>query len=255
MPIPLSIEDGVAVLRLELGRGNAIDDALIAALHGALDEVQRSDARAAVLTGKGRVFSGGLDLATLAGFDRPAMERFLDAFEAMFQRVLAFDRPIVAAINGHALAGGCILAMACDLRVMADGPYQIGANEVQLGLPFPPVVFAIARHATPAAARSLALVQGKRFSPAEAHRFGLVHRLAPDGGAVPVALEEARLYAAGGPDAVRAVKADLTSRVLAKIPADGAAWRRRFVDAWFGAEAQARIAAVREQIASKPRTT
>lgn len=138
MPIPITFhEGGVAVLALELGRGNAIDHAFVDALHGALNAVLQSDARAAVITGKGRVFCGGLDSVTLHGFDRPAMERFVDAFEGMFRRVLAFERPLVAAVNGHALAGGAILAMACDLRVMTDGPLQLGVNEVQLGIPFP----------------------------------------------------------------------------------------------------------------------
>jgi enoyl-CoA hydratase len=182
------------------------------------------------------------------------MERFLDAFETMFQRVFSFPLPLVAAVNGHALAGGCILAMACDVRVMADGPFQIGVNEVQLGIPFPPAVFEIARHATPAQARSAVLAQGKRFSPAEAHRIGLVQRLAGEGGALAEAAEEARSFATAGPDAVRAVKADLVSRVLGKLAQSAptrAARTQRFLDAWFGPEAQARIGALREELLAK----
>ena len=145
MPIPITEDAGVAVLSLELGRGNAIDHPFIEEMHRALDAVEKSDARAAVITGKGRVFCGGLDLLTIHAFDRPALERFVDAFEGMFRRVFAFDRPLVAAVNGHALAGGAILAMACDLRVMADGPFQIGVNEVRLGIPFPAAAFEIVR--------------------------------------------------------------------------------------------------------------
>lgn len=252
MPIPLTLDDGVAVLRLELGRGNAIDPAFIAALHAALDEVEQTDARAVVLTGKGRVFCGGLDLVTLGGFDAPAMERFIEAFEGMYRRVFSFPRPLVAAVNGHALAGGCVLAMACDARVMADGPYQIGLNETQLGIPFPPVVLEIARHATPAHVASLVLVQGRRMSPAEAHRFGVVHRLASDADVLPAAIEEAKLYAAAGREAVSLVKADLVTRVLAKVAPIDAGRKRRFLDAWFGPDAQARIGALRASLTAKP---
>ena len=251
MPIPVTLDQGVALLRLELGRGNAIDFAFVDALHAALDEVERSDARAVVVTGQGRVFCGGLDLLTAHAFDRPTLERFVLAFDGLFRRLFALPLPSVAAVNGHALAGGCILAMACDLRVMAEGSYQIGVNEVQLGIPFPAATFEIARRATPAAARTAVLLQGRRFSPAEAHRIGLVHRLAPDGEALAAAREEAVLLAAAGPDAVRAVKADLIAPTQARIDASFAARTARFVDAWFSAEAQARIGALRDALAAK----
>ncbi len=253
MPIPIRFEDEVAVLSLELGRGNAIDHAFIDAVHGALDAVLRSEARAAVITGQGRVFCGGLDLVTLHGFDRPGIERFVDAFEGMFRRVYAFERPLVAAVNGHALAGGAILAMACDLRVMADGPFQIGVNEVRLGIPFPAAAFEIVRQATPGPARRAVMLQGKRLSPGEARAAGIVQRLAGDQGVVADAVEEARAFAAGGATAVRAVKADLTAPVLARIDATAAARRARFVEAWFGAEARARVTALRDELAAKQR--
>ncbi len=211
---------------LELGRGNAINPAFVAALHGALDDVEQTDARAVVLTGTGRVFCGGLDLPALHALDRPAAEAFFDSFDGLFRRVFAFERPVVAAVNGHALAGGCILAMACDLRVMVDGPFFIGLNEVQLGIPFPGATFEIAsaRHAPPRRATAV-LLPGRRFSPAEAHAIGLVHRLAGERGAVAEAIDEAQLFASAGPAAVRAVKADLVAPVLARIEATHAARR------------------------------
>ena len=252
MPIPVTLDQGVALVRLENGRGNAIDFAIVDALHAAIDEVERTDARSVVVTAQGRVFCGGLDLLTAHAFDRPTLERFVLAFDGLFRRVFTSARPVVAAVNGHALAGGCILAMACDLRVISDGPYQIGVNEVQLGIPFPPATFEIARRATPAPARTAVLLQGKRLSPAEAHRAGLVHRLAPDGEAVAAAREEAALLASAGPDAVRAVKADLIAPALARIDASFAGPGRRASSMlWFSPEAQARIGALRDALAAK----
>ncbi len=253
MPIPFTLDDGVALLSIELGRGNAIDPAFVPALHDALDEAARSDARAVVLTGRGRVFCGGLDLVTLYGFDRPAMDGFLAAFDDLCRRLLAFERPTVAAVNGHALAGGCILAMACDRRVMAAGPYQIGVNEVQLGIPFPAAAYEIVRRATPAGARSRVILQGARLSPEEAVAEGLIHRLAGEQGAVAAALEEARAFAAAGAEAVRALKADLVAPVLARIDATAEAKRARFLDHWFSAEARGRIGALRDGLAAKQR--
>ncbi len=253
MPIHTTVDvaTGVALLSLELGRGNAINPAFIDALHAALDDVEQTDARAVVLTGTGRVFCGGLDLPALHALDRPSAEAFFDSFDGLFRRVFAFARPVVAAVNGHALAGGCILAMACDLRVMADGPFFIGLNEVQLGIPFPGATFEIARRATPPAARTAVLLQGRRFSSAAAHAIGLVHRLAGERGAVAEAMDEALLFASAGPAAVRAVKADLVAPVLARIEATHAARKARFVEAWFGADAQGRLAALRDALAAK----
>jgi enoyl-CoA hydratase len=252
MPISCTVDAGVALLRLELGRGNAIDPPFLDALHAALDEAVRADARAVVLTGQGRVFCGGLDLVTLFAFDRPTMERFLVAFDALFRRLYAFERPTVAAVNGHALAGGCILAMACDRRIMADGAFQIGVNEVQLGIPFPASAYEIVRKATPVRSRSAVLLQGARFSPAEAFAAGLVHRLAAD--AVAEALTEARAFAAAGAAAVRAVKEDLTAPVVAKIDATADAKRTRFLDHWFSAEARTRIGALHAALVSKQKS-
>ena len=251
MPIVRTLDDGVAVLSLELGRGNAIDHTFIDAIGTALDETLRTQARAVVLTGRGKVFCGGLDVLAICDYDRPTLELFLDAFEGMFRRVLAFKLPVVAAINGHALAGGCLLAMAADYRIMAPGAFQIGVNEVMLGIPFPAVAFELARRVTPDLAASTVLMQGRRFSPEEAVAAGLVHRLAGDRGVVAEAVEEARRFAAGGPDAVADTKADLVAPVLARIEATRAAKRERFVTRWFAPDAQTRIRALRDQLSRR----
>src|SRR5262245_52625977 len=105
MPIIKTLEDGIALLSMELGRGNAIDDAFIAALHGALDSVAGPEVKAVVLTGQGRMFSAGLNLPAVYDLDRAGAARFMDAFDGVFERLFCFPKPVVAAINGHALAG------------------------------------------------------------------------------------------------------------------------------------------------------
>jgi enoyl-CoA hydratase len=248
MPITRTIDEGVTVLSLELGRGNAIDQAFIDALSAALDETERGGARAVVLTGQGRVFCGGLDLVTIYDFDRETMGRFVDAFEGLFQRVLSFPQPVVAAVNGHALAGGCILAMASDYRLMQPGPFQIGVNEVAIGIPFPAAAFEIARRATPEAAAARVILEGARLSPEEAVAAGIVHRLAGEQGVLADAVAAAQRFAAGGLEAVRYTKADLIAPVLSRIAASRAARRERFLDVWFSKEARSRIGALRESL-------
>jgi enoyl-CoA hydratase len=251
MPITRTLHDGVALLSLELGQGNAINPAFIAALNDALDGVSAPEVRAVVVTGQGRAFSGGLDLVTLSAMDRAAITAFVDAFDDLFLRVLTLPKPVVAAVNGHAVAGGCILAMSADLRIMAPGPYAIGIHEVLLGIPFPAGALEIARHALPRAAWAEAFLGGKRFTPEEAVAAGLVHRLASERGVVADASDAARALTGGSAEAIAAIKAALLAPVIARVEADRSASRARFVDAWLGAEAQARIGKVRDELLAR----
>src|SRR5438477_10858113 len=108
----------VALLRLESGKVNAINPAFVEALDGLLGQL--GDARAVVLVGQGNTFSAGLDLPALVGLDLPVMRGFMDRFDKLMLRLFELPLPVVAAINGHAIAGGCVLALQADVRIAAD---------------------------------------------------------------------------------------------------------------------------------------
>src|SRR5262245_6657115 len=124
-------EDGVAVLRLAHGRANAMDAELCDALTEAM--AQAASARAVVLTGTGGIFSAGVDLKRLLGGGRAYLDAFLPSWSRMFERVFFHPAPVVAAVNGHAIAGGCVLAAAADRRVMASDAGRIGVTELLVG--------------------------------------------------------------------------------------------------------------------------
>lgn len=135
-------EDGdVAVVRIEHGRVNALDLELLDALTAT---VTASD-RALVLTGTGSAFSAGVDLRRILDGGPRYTEDFLAALTRMFRAVFDHPRPTVAAVNGHAIAGGCVLALACDARLMSGG--RIGLSELAVGVPFPVAALEIVRHA------------------------------------------------------------------------------------------------------------
>ncbi|MGH3759273.1 enoyl-CoA hydratase/isomerase family protein [Actinophytocola sp.] len=162
-------EAGIAVLRLNHGPVNALDLELLAALPGALADV--AGAPAVVLTGAGRCFSAGVDLKRIVDGGPAYVAEFLPALSTAALALFDHPRPTVAAVNGHALAGGCVLAAACDVRLMSAG--TIGLTELAAGVPFPTVPLEIMRHAAGPVADRLVLT-ADTVDPAAAHAAGLV---------------------------------------------------------------------------------
>ena len=241
MPVHASLHGEIEVLSIEHGKVQAIDAAFIDVFEAALDGAARSPSRAVVLTGAGKVFSAGLDLIWTAAQDRAGMEKFVDAFDAMFEKVFFFPKPIVAAINGPAFAGGAVLALACDARVFAAAqPFAL--NEVKLGIPFPAAAFEISRQALPRIAWEEAMIAGATF-PAERCRDLGLGKVTNREGVVVEAIAVAKHLAAGSASAIAAVKADLAAPVKERIGRDRAGRRARFLDHWFAPETRRLIEA------------
>ncbi len=129
--------DGIRVLRLAHGKVSALDielgEAFIAELKAAAD----AGVHALVITGTGSAFSAGVDLFRVIKDGPEYGRRFLPVLDTMLRDTLTFPKPVVAAVNGHAIAGGCILVACCDRRIMADGSGRIGIPELAVGVPFP----------------------------------------------------------------------------------------------------------------------
>lgn len=168
----LDIEDhdGVTVVRLRRGKVNALDLELVRAITAAVKDVEPG--RALVITGAGSAFSAGVDLRRLAGGGPEYAREFLPALSGMFLAIFDHPGPALAAVNGHAIAGGCVIAAACDVRVMATG--TIGLTEVSAGVPFPPAALEIMRHATGSALGELVLT-AVPLDAAAARSVGLIH--------------------------------------------------------------------------------
>ena len=141
--------NGVAVLTMEHGKANAVDEVLFTDLNRALDDVEASSARAVVLTGTGSMFSAGVNLFRVLEGGVPYLEAFMPLLSASIRRLFNHPLPMVAAVNGHALAGGCILAAACDRRVMNFEQGKIGVTELAVGVPFPAAALEAVRFLLP----------------------------------------------------------------------------------------------------------
>ncbi|MBV9947010.1 MAG: enoyl-CoA hydratase/isomerase family protein, partial [Myxococcales bacterium] len=190
-------------------------------------------------------FSAGLHLKEVAALGENDAESFLRLLEECMSALYLYPGPTAAAVNGHAVAGGCVLALCCDHRVATSAPaVKIGVNEVAIGLRFPPRVLAIVRSRVPRGHRERVLLGGELFAPAEARELGLVDEV----GADPSALARRRLehLASHPPDAYARTKRDLRGATPEDLASDAALerWLAESLPGWTSSEMKARIARV-----------
>jgi enoyl-CoA hydratase len=241
----------VGVLTMAHGKANAMDLDFCAAFTARLEECRGTDVSSLVITGQGRIFSAGVDLLRVVDGGADYVRAFLPALSDLLEALFSFEKPVVAAINGHAIAGGCILACAADRRFIANTA-TIGVPELLVGVPFPAVAFEILRFA--ASPRHLQpLVYGGAALAAEA---AVAQGLA-DAAVEPVALPR---------------RAQSTGEALGAIPAAAFAMMKRqlrepalqrirdaaprvdpaVIDAWASAETLRSIRAYVERTFKKP---
>jgi enoyl-CoA hydratase len=228
----------VRVLALSSGRVNALDVELLEELTAAIRELQGSGAGALVVTGAGRVFSAGVDLNRVLQGGPDYIDRLIPAISEMAIAVFGYPGPTVAAINGAAIAGGCVLACACDRRLMSSDA-QIGASEVRVGVPFPAAALEVARYACGNHAEEV-LLGGRVYRGADAIASGLVHRIVADD-LIGAAVAEASDLGEISVDAYRHTKAQLRAPSLERIGEAGGI-DREVRQLWGADETRQRIA-------------
>lgn len=198
----------VAVVRFDRPPANAIDLDTAEALLAAVEVASRSSA--AVIVGRERFFSAGVDLRAVPTYGRDQQLRMVALIDELIGRLHAFERPLVGAVNGHALGGGLIVALCCDWRVGTDDPgARFGLPEVQVGIPFPPEPMRVVRtELSRSAARRLAL-RATPIGAAEALALGVLDELQPPERVLDRALEVARELGALPAEAFRRTKREL----------------------------------------------
>jgi enoyl-CoA hydratase len=228
----------VQVLTLSSGRVNAQDVELLDELTEAVREQQRSGEGPLVITGAGRAFSAGVDLNRVVDGRADYTDRLIPALSNAFNALFEFPRPTVAAINGAAIAGGCVLACACDRRLISPDA-QIGATEVRVGVPFPAAALEVARYACGNHAEDV-LLGGRLYRGADAIASGLAHRVIADD-LIEAAVAEASDLGEIPVDAYRHTKAQLRAPTLARI-SEGGGIDREVRELWSAEATRQRIA-------------
>jgi enoyl-CoA hydratase len=240
------------ILRLDKARGNAIDNGFVAEMAHAVATLRKDDAARGILLASAhpKLFCPGLDLVSLVDLDRPALDGFMQAFSEMAIALYGLPKPVVAALSGHAVAGGCVLALTADHRILRRGA-QIGLNEVKVGVPLPWSVALLLRASVPPPSLSRVALLGSNFTDEEAVGLGLVHEVRHAEGFEAACLARLEEFAEKDPRAVGATKSYLRASVLAEMRSQEDARRCDFLDAWFSAEGQARIRAIVASLAKK----
>lgn len=200
---------------------NAISTEMIADIFSALDTIERSHARVVILTGAGKAFCAGMDLALLAEIANNSPEQNMEdsrRMARMFRRVWSYSKPMIAAVNGVALAGGCGLATLCDFT-LAVPEAKFGYTEVKLG--FLPAIVSVflTRQIGEKRARDL-LLTGRLLEASEAREIGLVTEIVPPERLLERARELADLLIAASPSSLTRAKRLLTSAAASSIDAD-----------------------------------
>ena len=242
-------EGHVTVLQLNHGKASALDLELLDAADAELRRAER-DSPAVVLTGTGAIFSAGVDLFRVLEEGEGYLRRFLPALARVCERLVSFPRPLVAAINGHALAGGWVFACACDYRVMAAGNGRLGVPELQVGVAFPPIALETVRQRTPAHLVDCMIFAGRTFTAEEAEHERLVEEVVPAGVLLSRAVQVAESMARIPPEAFRLTKEQLRRPTLERAAAAAAVGAE--VEAqWISPEATAAIRDYMERLAAK----
>jgi enoyl-CoA hydratase/carnithine racemase len=238
-------------IRLARPPANALDGTMLRTLIAVLTRACDEGRRAVVISGLPGMFSGGLDVPALMGLDRAQMMDFWDAFFGVQRRLASLPIPVAAAITGHSPAGGAVLAAYCDYRVMADGKYRIGVNEVQVGLFAGPIIFGVIRRLVGPRQAERLLAGGLLMSPPEALAVGLIDRLLPDAEVIPAAIEWARSMTSLPPKAMSAMRALARTDLGALVGNLGPKDYEAMNDAWFSEETQVTMRKLVERLKKK----
>ena len=231
----------IAVLGMRHGKVNALDIELCEHITRRLEELGTSSVQAVVLTGQAGIFSAGVDLLRALEGDAGYLRDFLPVLRKLFDVVFFYPKPVVAAINGHAIAGGCVLACAADQRLMARGSGRIGVTELLVGLPFPAIALEIMRFTVvPAYFREVIFGGGRHPAEAAATR-GLIDAVVEPETLLASAVDAAQALASLAPAAFALTKSQARQPVLDQLQKYALAFDAAVDEIWLAPETASRI--------------
>ncbi|HEX9949756.1 MAG TPA: enoyl-CoA hydratase-related protein [Thermodesulfobacteriota bacterium] len=189
--ISYAIENNRAVITMDDGKANAMDFDYFEEMNKALAEVESAGSKAVIIKGRQGFFSGGLDVKLIATLAPTDLDRLAETFARTMLRVFLYPIPTVAVCTGHAIAGGAMLAFACDRRYVIEGNYRIQMNELVIGIPLPSWMLLIGKSAIPVGVQTEVLLHAKAYTPKEVCDAGIFHGLIDSGADIDASLNNA----------------------------------------------------------------
>ncbi len=249
----LTITDHGAVREIQIDRApvNALNPELVTELTAAL-KTAATEAGAVVLSGRDGMFSAGLDVPTLLTLDEPAMSDFWGSFSGLLETVALMPIPTAAAITGHSPAGGAVISLFCDTRIMADGRYKIGLNETQVGLMLPPFIHQALVRLVGAHKAERLIVSGALVNPQQALALGLVDEVVEGTEeTVEAAIAWCQAHLALPPRAMLTNRRTMRQSLADLFDEDGSGDHDAFIAVWFSEETQNTLRALVESLRKK----
>jgi len=239
--IDVKSQDGIAVLTLAHGKANALDNEFCKALAARFMALRVGDTKAVVITGQGKIFSAGVDLIRVSEGGADYVRKFLPALHRLYDAVFNHPTPVVAAINGHAIAGGAVLAACADRRIMAREGGRIGVTEMLVGVPFPALAFEIVRFAVPPRYLPEFTLGGATYETEAALQRGWIDEAVEPAELLPRALVAAQSLAALSPSAFAQTKMQIRQAITERMAQSGEATEQAVTNIWAAPETLSRI--------------
>lgn len=239
----LTKKNDYVILQLDRGKANVLNQTMVDELRTSIQHIEADDTiRGLIITGKPGFFSAGLDVKELYRYDKVQIRTFLEAFGKMHNELLRFPKPFISAINGHCPAGGTVIVLAADYRIMAEGEqYTIGLNEMQVNIQVTDILVKGYRFWLGAGTASTFLLEGKLASPNEALQAGLVSEVVPADQLLTRAETQMQHYLSADPDIFRITKEKIRREWLSDINDEATDELEMALDIWWKPEVRQKM--------------
>jgi enoyl-CoA hydratase/carnithine racemase len=245
-------DQNIRTIQMNRGSSNPINLEFISELTQIIQQSKADESvKGVLLTGQDHFFSVGLDLIELYNYNEEQFQHFWDEFITMIYHLVAFDKPLVAAITGHAPAGGCVLSLCADYRIMAEGKYKIGLNEIPVGIIVPPSIFELYAFWLGKGKATQYLLEGKLHTVEEALNIGLLNETATLENVNEVAMNKLKQYVAFNALAWRATKRNCRADLINAVTPNRDEHFNNALKQWWNPEVRAALKAYIESFKSK----
>jgi len=242
----ISKDNQIATITLNRGKVNALSEELIEQLKNQFEILENDDSiRAIILTGQGKFFSFGFDIPGFLNHSKDEFRVFINKFTDLYTYMFLYPKPIVAAINGHAIAGGCMLATTCDYRIMTTGKAKISLNEIAFGS----TVFAgsveLLKFCVGQRNAERILMTGSMFSAEEGEKLGLIDKISSEENVMAEAASVASSLGQREPKVFRSVKHLLRAPIAEKMIQREKKSIETFLDIWYSEPTRSNLAKIK----------